>query len=141
VYDKREVESVWNSIKDGGDLPKLAEREYEVDSALLGDLTTIDYSVFANHETTKKLYETVCNLVRDTSIILGFPVNNFSIDYAVPLTEQEALRELKENGVIKNGKVSKDVEVKGECLQLKFLKEGIDGVVIRGYDKEIGGIL
>jgi CRISPR-associated endonuclease/helicase Cas3 len=141
VYDKREVESVWNSIKDGGDLPKLAEREYEVDYALLGDLTTIDYSVFANHETTKKLYETVCNLVRDTAIILGFPVNNFSIDYAVPLTEQEALRELKQNGVIKNGEVSKDVEVKGECLQLKFLKEGIDGVVIRGYDKEIGGIL
>jgi len=84
VYDKREVESVWNSIKDGGDLPKLAEREYEVDSALLGDLTTIDYSVFANHETTKKLYETVCNLVRDTSIILGFPSITSASDYCSP---------------------------------------------------------
>lgn len=139
VYDKKEVEEVWESLDRG--LPELKEKEYNVDNKLLQNLTTLDHSVFATPQNAKYVYTYFCNIVRDTSIIMGFPRGEYDSDHAIPLTESEALIALKKNGAVKDGKEITDFKPSGKCLQLDFLISGIDGVIISDYDKEIGGVI
>ncbi|BAK54840.1 putative CRISPR-associated helicase Cas3 [Sulfurisphaera tokodaii str. 7] len=140
VYDKEEVQEVWESLDRG--LPELKEKEYHVDNILLSDLTTIDHSVFADSITAKNLYTSVCNIVRETSIIMGFPRGEYNSEKAIPLTEKEAMEALRKNGAVKDGKEVTDYKPSTNvCLQLDLLMKGIDGVIIAGYDKEIGGII
>ncbi|BCU69800.1 CRISPR-associated helicase Cas3' [Stygiolobus caldivivus] len=140
VYDEKEVRAVWESL--GERLPELGDREYTVESKLLNNLATIDHSVFTDYNTAKRLYQSVCNIVRETSIIMGFPRGEYDADSAVPLTEEEALYAMKKNGVVKGGKeVGGYTPPRDVCLQLAFLRDGVDGVVISGYDKEVGGVV
>lgn len=140
VYDKDEVERVWNSL-DGG-LPELEEKNYQqLDHLMLHNLSVIDHSVFVNTTNVVKLFEEICNIVRDSSIIMGFPVGQYDSDYGVPLTENEALAAMRKNGVVKDGKEIKGYAPSSSCLQVSFLKDGIDGVIIDGYDNETGAII
>jgi CRISPR-associated endonuclease/helicase Cas3 len=137
VYDEKEVSDTYNRINNGIDDSLLVRREYKVDNTLLHDLTVID-SIYADAKRAKSLYEQVCNIVRDTSIILGFPPHSDSTMFAIPLSEDEA-KKLIEKGysLVPEGRSLNTLN----CLQLQMIKNSILGVRIKGYSREIGGIL
>jgi len=140
VYDRELVKRTTESVEKTGtiadDLIKLDDRDVSVDVQLQNVLEKIDDSVFIN--SPHWLLERVCALTRDTSLVLGFPPSCTSADCAVPLSEDEARRQKK---VLQNGKEAEMPNSRGGCLSLDFLRQGIDGVVISGYDSERGAVI
>ncbi len=147
VYDEKEVNITMEKIKEinGIDERLLFEREYEskVDNILLHDLSLLETSVFANSRTVMKLYNQVCSITRDASLILGFPPGTDRSDMAIPLSETEAIKILQIDGksalVCDNDCNNLKLDLVN-CLQLEMLKYDIKGVRIKGYDDELGGV-
>lgn len=149
VYDPKEVERTVEEVKAkktiDSSLLQVLNRRADLDLMLKKSLELIDENVLFGPEAVKTLLEQECQLVREVSLVLGFPPGCNSPECAIPLTEEEALRELRENGMIVityDGKEDKlDYLPRGEkeCLSISFLKSGIEGVRIKGYDSEVGG--
>ncbi len=111
-----------------------------IDSILAKDLSVIDNSVFVDSKKVKSIYEEICSITRNASIILGFPPNSNDVNDAIPLTEEEAIKIIESKGssaFVGNGNVKL---YNKKCLQLEMLKNDILGVRIKDYNSEIGGV-
>ncbi len=147
VYDEKDVKMTMEKIKEinGIDERLLFERKYEkkVDNILLHDLSLLESSIFANSDNIRRLYEKVCSITRETSIILGFPPGVDKSDMAIPLSEMEAIEILQNDGnsaLVCDNNCSNLTLNWRNCLQLEMLKYDIKGIRIKGYDYEVGGI-
>ncbi|QXJ28870.1 CRISPR-associated helicase Cas3 [Saccharolobus shibatae B12] len=144
VYDEREVEETLERVRELKTIDEnlLIERDYTdvIDSMLARDLSVIDNSVFVDSKRVKSLYEEICSITRNASIILGFPPNSNDVNDAIPLTEEEAIKIIESKGssaLVGNGNVKL---YNRRCLQLEMLKNDILGVRIQDYNSEIGGV-
>lgn len=135
IYDKEEVEETYNKLGDTIDASILPTRKYDVDELLIHDLGVIDY-IYADSKDARKLQEIVCNITREVSIIMGFPPKINDPKYAVPLTEDEARKLIKEGQPLVPEE--KRLRLGKSCLQIEFLENSILGVRIKGYDSEVG---
>jgi len=95
VYDEREVKETVERVRELKTIDEnlLIERDYTevIDSILAKDLSVIDNSVFVDSKKVKSIYEKICSITRNASIILGFPPNSNDVNDAIPLTEEEAI--------------------------------------------------
>ncbi|MFP3314111.1 MAG: CRISPR-associated helicase Cas3' [Thermocladium sp.] len=145
VYDRDEVNETLNEIRKRGSIDQslmsVSKEHSDLNPMLLKSLELIDDNVLFSL-TSRDLIEEECNLTREVSLVMGFPPECYSVNCAIPLTEEEALKELEQNKrVIKDGKEEYlDAIPRRDCISIYFLKKGIDGIVIKGYD-ETGGIL
>lgn len=144
VYDKREVKETVERVTKLKTIDEnlLIERDYTevIDSILAKDLSVIDNSVFVDSKKVKSIYEEICSITRNASIILGFPPNSNDVNDAIPLTEEEAIKIINSKGssaFVGNGNVKL---YNKKCLQLEMLKNDILGVRIQDYNSEIGGV-
>ncbi|AWR98108.1 CRISPR-associated helicase Cas3' [Acidianus sulfidivorans JP7] len=144
VYDKREVEETMKRVMELNRIDEdlLIERDYTnvADLILARDLSVIESSVLADSKKAKLLYENLCSITRDASIILGFPPNSNDVNDAIPLSEDEAIKIIESKG--SSALVGKEgVKLYNKrCLQLEMLKNDILGVRIQNYNSEIGGV-
>ena len=144
IYDWEEVEMTTKLIEKERRIDEkvLLSRNYQIDKKLFSNLKLIEGSIFANSKKAKKLYESICTLTRETGIVLGFPPRKVDVQYAVPLTNDEALQVLKKNNNAFVGNSDHiNIRLSNHCLQLEFLRHNIQGVMISGYDSEVGAIL
>ncbi|SAI85117.1 CRISPR-associated protein Cas3' (Type I-A) [Saccharolobus solfataricus] len=144
VYNEGEVKETMKRVRKLKTIDEslLIERDYtkEIDSILARDLSVIDNSVFVDYKKVKSLYENICSITRETSIILGFPPNSDNVDDAIPLTEEEAIKIIKSKGSSAFVGNSNIKLYAGKCLQLEMIKNDILGVRIQDYNSEIGGV-
>ena len=148
VYDREEVEETVRRIRSGKSVDEsvLLAKDYDamISRVLTRDLKVIDSSVFADSNDIKKVYQTVCSITRDASIILGFPPEVNDPQYTIPLTEEEAKNIIKSKGpsayVCLSECESDRVDLDGSCLQIQFLRYNVNGVRIE-YNSELGDIL
>lgn len=145
VYDKEEVDKTMEELektkKIDESLLNVTKRDYEkmVDFLLLHDLSLLDLSPVVDSEKAKKIYNIVCGFTRDSGIVLGFPPNENNQEKAIPLTEEEAIKLLRQGN--KAVTLEGDIEFKpAKCLSLEMMKNNILGIRINSYDSEIGGL-
>ncbi|MGC8567286.1 MAG: CRISPR-associated helicase Cas3' [Caldisphaera sp.] len=158
VYDAEEVRKTVEKVRKLKTINEnlLMERNYEetINQIQAHDLNLIDNSVFVDPNTAKRIYENICSITRRTSIILGFPPNSNDVNDAIPLTEEEAIKIIKNKGIsafvvdensnLEKGKLEmlkNYILSKKKCLQLEMLKNDILGIRIQDYNSETGGVL
>ncbi|QKR01117.1 CRISPR-associated helicase Cas3' [Metallosphaera tengchongensis] len=143
VYDKEEVERTMREAERRGIDPAILsvlKRGVERDMALEKSLEIIDSNVMFSARTASDLMMEMCSLTREVSLIPGFPPRTRDAQQAIPLTEYEARRLLPGKVVPYEGD-EEDFQPHSQCLPVELLKNGIEGVVIKGYDPEVGGII
>lgn len=158
IYDKEEVQKTIDRVKSEKTINEkiLLEKKYDIDENYVHDLSVIDGYIFIYTVSTAKIYEKICSLTRDDGLILGFPPGRDDPKYAVPLTEDEAVKIIKEkkgeafvctsecwkeNIHINEKRLKNNNKKNNYCLEFKFLKYNIDGVRLTGYNSDTGAEL
>ncbi len=144
VYDLEEVEATMSKLKEtkriDSFLLDVLKRGVNVDWLLQKSLEAVESNILFGSEATRKLFEVECSLTREVSLIPGYPPGCNDPSCAVPLTEKEA-RKLLPGKVITYDGQEIDYNHTKECIQVSFLRNGIEGVRIPDYNEEIGAIL
>jgi CRISPR-associated endonuclease/helicase Cas3 len=157
VYDSQEVEATMSKLEAtkriDSSLLDVLKRGVNVNHILKESLKVIESNALFSSTETKYLLEHECSLTREVSLIPGYPPGCDDPSCAVPLTEEEACKLLPGKVITYDGQEidynpskrecppHRESTSERECLQVSFLRKGIEGVRIPDYNEEIGAIL
>jgi CRISPR-associated endonuclease/helicase Cas3 len=146
VYDRGEVERTMKEVERNRvvdqSLMHGIDHSPDLDHAIMKSLEIIDDNPNFFHAHVSKILREECSLTREVSLVLGFPPGQSSAQYAVPLTEREALGVLEGGGKAVRGGEPVDFKPDhGLCLWVQLMEEGLDGVQIPHYSPEEGAKL